>query len=107
MCLPLFAGADHFRPRFSLEPSVHGAIPAIMPFLTEKLSTKQYRASLTELFAITSPRAVITYPEFVPEVQAAIENANHNGLFAPMVLVSVQVPRLPINRLWSGSIHRD
>jgi fatty-acyl-CoA synthase len=47
---------------------LHGAIPAIMPFLTEKLSPDYYRASLAALFEITSPAAVITYPEFVAEV---------------------------------------
>jgi fatty-acyl-CoA synthase len=47
---------------------LHGAIPAIMPFLTEKLSPDYYRASLAALFEITSPAAVITYPEFVAEI---------------------------------------
>lgn len=52
---------------------LHGVIPSIMPYLTEKLSPDQYRASLTALFEITAPAAVITYPEFVQEVrQAAI-----------------------------------
>ncbi len=50
---------------------LHGAIPAIMPFLTEKLSPDYYRASLTALFEITSPAALITYPEFVEEVGLA------------------------------------
>jgi acyl-CoA synthetase (AMP-forming)/AMP-acid ligase II len=50
---------------------LHGAIPAIMPFLTEKLSPDYYRASLAALFEITSPAAVITYPEFVEEVGVA------------------------------------
>jgi fatty-acyl-CoA synthase len=47
---------------------LHGAVPAIMPFLTEKLSPDYYRASLAALFEITSPAAVITYPEFVAEI---------------------------------------
>jgi fatty-acyl-CoA synthase len=51
---------------------LHGAVPAIMPFLTEKLSPEQYRRSLAALFEITRPSAVITYPEFLSEVQAAI-----------------------------------
>lgn len=50
---------------------MHGAIPSIMPFLTEKLSVDQYRLSLAALFEITSPAAVITYPEFVSEVNQA------------------------------------
>jgi acyl-CoA synthetase (AMP-forming)/AMP-acid ligase II len=52
---------------------LHGAIPAIMPFLTEKLSPEQYRRSLTALFEITAPSAVITYPEFVSEIHQAIQ----------------------------------
>lgn len=51
---------------------LHGAIPSIMPFLTEKLAPEQYRRSLGALFEITGPAAVITYPEFLDEVQAAI-----------------------------------
>ena len=34
---------------------LHGSIPAIMPFLTEKLSPEQYRLSLSALFDITCP----------------------------------------------------
>jgi acyl-CoA synthetase (AMP-forming)/AMP-acid ligase II len=55
---------------------LHGAIPSIMPFLTEKLSPDQYRQSLSALFEITQPAAVITYPEFVPEIQAAMQSGN-------------------------------
>jgi acyl-CoA synthetase (AMP-forming)/AMP-acid ligase II len=51
---------------------LHGAIPSIMPFLTEKLSPEQYRNSLSALFQITAPAAVITYPDFEAEVQQAI-----------------------------------
>jgi acyl-CoA synthetase (AMP-forming)/AMP-acid ligase II len=52
---------------------LHGSIPAIMPFLTEKLSPEQYRRSLTSLFEITCPSAVVTYPEFLGEVRQAIK----------------------------------
>jgi fatty-acyl-CoA synthase len=51
---------------------LHGAVPSIMPFLTEKLSPEQYRNSLSALFQITAPAAVITYPAFEAEVQQAI-----------------------------------
>lgn len=52
---------------------LHGAIPAIMPFLTEKLSPDIYRRSLTALFEITAPAAVITYPEFSNEIRQALQ----------------------------------
>jgi fatty-acyl-CoA synthase len=51
---------------------LRGCIPSIMPFLTEKLSVDQYRNSLSALFTITTPTAVITYPEFIDEVRQAI-----------------------------------
>ncbi|MGB7540040.1 MAG: AMP-binding protein [Anaerolineales bacterium] len=51
---------------------LHGAIPSIMPFLTEKLSPDSYRRSLKSLFEVTQPAAVITYPEFRTELQDAI-----------------------------------
>jgi fatty-acyl-CoA synthase len=51
---------------------LHGAIPAIMPFLTEKLSPDSYRRSLKSLFEVTRPAAVVTYPEFLSEVRDAV-----------------------------------
>ena len=51
---------------------LHGAVPSIMPFLTEKLSPDSYRRSLKSLFEITRPAAVVTYPEFLSEVSDAI-----------------------------------
>jgi acyl-CoA synthetase (AMP-forming)/AMP-acid ligase II len=51
---------------------LHGAVPAIMPFLTEKLSPETYRRSLKSLFEVTAPAAVVTYPEFRAEVESAI-----------------------------------
>lgn len=50
---------------------LHGSIPSIMPFLTEKLDPEQYRRSLTALIEITRPAAVITYPDFADDVRAA------------------------------------
>jgi acyl-CoA synthetase (AMP-forming)/AMP-acid ligase II len=52
---------------------LHGSIPSIMPFLTEKLAPDKYRQSLTALFEITAPTCVITYPEFREEVENAIK----------------------------------
>jgi fatty-acyl-CoA synthase len=51
---------------------LHGAVPAIMPFLTEKLSPDSYRRSLKSLFEVTRPAAVVTYPEFLDEVNGAV-----------------------------------
>ena len=38
----------------------HGAVPAFMPFLTEKLSPEQYRKSIQSLIEISKPAAIIT-----------------------------------------------
>jgi fatty-acyl-CoA synthase len=51
---------------------LHGAVPSIMPFLTEKLSPEKYREELAALIATTQPAAIITYPEFEGEVRSAI-----------------------------------
>lgn len=51
---------------------LYGAIPAIMPFLTEKLSPERYRADLSALISITRPAAIVTYPEFEAEVRSAL-----------------------------------
>jgi fatty-acyl-CoA synthase len=52
---------------------LHGAIPSIMPFLTEKLLPERYRADLASLVSIIQPAAIITYPEFEGEVQASLK----------------------------------
>lgn len=52
---------------------LHGAIPSIMPFLTEKLSPERYRADLSALVSVTRPAAVITYPQFEAEVRGALQ----------------------------------
>lgn len=53
-----------------------GAIPSIMPFLTEKLSPQRYRESLSALIAITKPVAILTYPAFIEEVHAALREGD-------------------------------
>lgn len=50
-----------------------GAIPSIMPFLTEKLLPDRYRTDLAELVSHTRPTAIVTYREFEPEVRAALK----------------------------------
>ncbi len=51
---------------------LHGAIPSIMPFLTEKLLPERYRADLASLVSITRPECVVTYRDFEPEVHLAL-----------------------------------
>jgi acyl-CoA synthetase (AMP-forming)/AMP-acid ligase II len=53
----------------------HGAIPAILPPLTEKLLPERYRKDLAALIRVTRPRAIVTYPEFANEVARAVDEA--------------------------------
>jgi fatty-acyl-CoA synthase len=55
---------------------LHGAIPSIMPFLTEKLSPERYRADLSALISVTKPAAIVTYPEFEAEIRAALQEGD-------------------------------
>jgi fatty-acyl-CoA synthase len=55
---------------------LHGAIPSIMPFLTEKLSPERYRADLSALISVTKPAAIVTYPQFETEVRAALKDGD-------------------------------
>ncbi|HMB24279.1 MAG TPA: AMP-binding protein, partial [Anaerolineales bacterium] len=52
---------------------LYGAIPSIMPFLTEKLSPERYRADLSTLISVAKPAAIVTYPEFESEVRSALQ----------------------------------
>ncbi len=55
---------------------LHGAIPAIMPFLTEKLSPERYQEDMKALIAITRPAAIVTYPEFLRMVEGTLSAGN-------------------------------
>lgn len=55
---------------------LHGAIPSIMPFLTEKLSPERYRADLSTLISVAKPAAIVTYPEFETEIRAALQTGD-------------------------------
>ncbi|MBG0785640.1 MAG: AMP-binding protein [Anaerolineaceae bacterium] len=51
---------------------LHGAIPSIMPYLTEKLQPERYRKDLASLIEVTQPAAIFTYGEFEAEVRSAL-----------------------------------
>ncbi|HSV85504.1 MAG TPA: AMP-binding protein [Levilinea sp.] len=69
---------------------LHGAVPSIMPFLTEKLLPERYRADLASLVSITRPAAIVTYGDFEREVHAALTA----GGPARAVLVSDPIPTM-------------
>ena len=70
---------------------LHGAIPSIMPFLTEKLSPERYRADLSALISVTKPAAIVTYPEFETEVRGGLQE----GDSVRSVIVTDQVVSQP------------
>jgi fatty-acyl-CoA synthase len=84
---------------------LNGSIPAIMPFLTEKLSPEQYRRSLMSLFEITAPAAVVTYDEFQAEVRETITP----GSPVRVTLISNQINPLQItgSHTFSSGIARS
>ncbi|MFN4294596.1 MAG: AMP-binding protein [Thermoflexales bacterium] len=72
---------------------LHGAVPAILPPLTEKLLPERYRKDLASLIRVTRPRAIVTYPDFAREVESAIEASGVAGV-APILVgeVTAAVP---------------
>ena len=55
---------------------LHGAIPSIMPYLTEKLLPERYRHDLEALISVTQPVAIVTYPEFEVELKPALKEGD-------------------------------
>ena len=73
---------------------LHGAIPSIMPFLTEKLLPERYRADLAALVSVTQPTAIVTYRDFEAEVRAALK-PGEDSVKAVIVSDHVEEPCLP------------
>jgi fatty-acyl-CoA synthase len=82
-----------------------GAIPSIMPFLTEKLLPERYRADLAALVAVTQPAVIVTYREFEPEVRAAIQPGK-DSVRAVIVSDQVSAPCPPLFPSFGG-LHRN
>jgi fatty-acyl-CoA synthase len=66
-----------------------GAIPSIMPFLTEKLPPNRYRADMNALLSFCRPAAIVTYPEFEADCR---EMASGSGCIHG-VFVAGRIPR--------------
>jgi len=67
-----------------------GAVPSMMPFLTEKLSPDRYRADLSALFSHAHPTGVVTYPEFEADVRMLV---GESGPSVRDVLITDRIPR--------------
>lgn len=57
---------------------LHGAIPSMMPFLTEKLSPERYRTDLAALFLHGKPSAIVTYPEFESDIRMLVSEGENS-----------------------------
>jgi acyl-CoA synthetase (AMP-forming)/AMP-acid ligase II len=55
---------------------LQGAIPSILPFLTEKLNPDRYLADLSSLISVTRPSAIITYHDFRPIIKQAVKEGS-------------------------------
>jgi fatty-acyl-CoA synthase len=82
---------------------LHGAIPSILPYLTEKLSPERYRADLTSLVGITRPAAIVTFPEFESEVRSALQTGDS---VRSVILTGQDIPSIPDFKLLHG-LERD
>ncbi len=85
---------------------LQGAVPSIMPFLTEKLAPERYRQDLAALIQTTHPAALITYPEFLPEVHRAMTSASTAADEAPRILVCTDVQPAEPDFEALGGLHR-
>jgi fatty-acyl-CoA synthase len=73
---------------------LHGAVPSIMPFLTEKLSPERYRVDLASLISVTRPAAIVTYPEFEADVRGALSEGDSVRV---VILTSQIEPEMELN----------
>ncbi|MGB8214770.1 MAG: AMP-binding protein [Anaerolineales bacterium] len=73
---------------------LYGAIPSIMPFLTEKLLPERYRADLAALISVTQPTVIVTYRDFEVEVRAALK-PGLDSVRAVIVSDQVEPPCMP------------
>ena len=78
-----------------------GAIPSIMPFLTEKLLPERYHIDLAALVNVTKPTAIVTYPEFEPDVHAAVK-PGEDSIKAVIVSNQVDDPGEPDFAVFGG-----
>lgn len=79
---------------------LHGAIPSIMPYLTEKLLPERYRADLAALIEVTQPSAIVTYPEFESEVRMALKDGD--SVRAVMISDQIEAAQPPRFESLSG-----
>ena len=70
---------------------LHGAIPSILPFLTEKLTPERYLSDLTTLISVTHPAAIVTYPDF----ENVVKKATDSETSVRAIIISDQIISTP------------
>ena len=74
---------------------LYGAIPSIMPFLTEKLSPERYQEDMRSLIRITRPAAIVTYPDFMPVVTGTLGDGDSvRAVLSSAEVTPVEAPDL-------------
>lgn len=84
---------------------LQGAIPSIMPFLTEKLLPERYRADLAALVGVTKPQAIFTYREFEQEVKTV--TGSDTSVRAVLYAEDAASPRDPVFSVLRGMQRKD
>ena len=82
---------------------LNGAIPSIMPFLTEKLLPEKYRKDLNSLIEITKPSGIITFNEFKPELS---QLDGHSVVKKIFIAEDINKEKLPANDLIFSGLSR-
>jgi acyl-CoA synthetase (AMP-forming)/AMP-acid ligase II len=84
----------------------YGAVPAILPYLTEKMSPGRYRDSLRALLRVTKPSAVLTYTAFESDVQVARRESGSSA----RILTVERIPNAneeSVSDILEGSVSPD
>ena len=84
--------------------ALRGAVPSIMPFLTEKLHPEQYRSALASLFEITTPSAVITYAGFLEELQSACQGTSVRAILTTEAIANAPTRVTTLDALPPGTL---
>ena len=84
---------------------LHGAVPSILPFLTEKLSPEKYLQDLAALIGITKPAAILTYPAFAKKFETQLKALQDDMGKPLLILTADQVKhsdQIPLRDLIAG-----
>ncbi len=76
-----------------------GAVPSILPFLTEKLDPQRYRESLDSLISVTRPAALIAEPGLAEMLRARLGRANQVKAILTSAATGIELPTIAADSL--------